>query len=89
MEELKMWHLNPNEYGEEWYTTARTKLEALLNIIKFVEAKVNESDYGFQTNNRDLQWLKSIYESDFSKKSMGKYTFDSYGEGKVVRSEIA
>jgi len=43
MEELKMYCLNPNNWGNVWYTIAPDKKSALDNIKKFMKKELDDT----------------------------------------------
>lgn len=89
MVELKLYYLNPNDYGDEWFTIAENKEQALKNIIKSIEKEMELDDAMFNKFHlQDIKWISKINPSDQTTFS-GKYTLDEYKNGGVIRSELA
>lgn len=90
--ENKLYHLNPNTWGQEYYVLAESKEKALEYIVKEITIKEEETrkfylsfdpDYNFGTPDSDR------FKNCTPDKLPGLYTLDEYGPGKVIQSEIA
>jgi hypothetical protein len=86
---LKMYYFNPNTYGEEYFTIASTKEEALKNILNFIQTKINKSTFEFAKNSyiNDYKTWSSVNPNDPST-FPDLYTLDVYENGGVIQSEI-
>lgn len=85
---LKMYHLNPNSYGSEWFTIAENKEQAIKNILELSKKELAETTH-FNSNEKDtVRMIKKIKPSDESTFPRG-YTLDEYENGTAIRSEIA
>ncbi len=86
---LKMYHLNANDYGEEWYTTAYSKEEAIVFILDWLKNPDNhkyDSDKKYAM--KHYEYLKNIDVNNPSS-FPDKYTLDEYSQGEVIQSEVA
>ncbi len=86
--QLKMYHLNPNDYGEEWYTITYDKTEALNNILNFIKTKI-DSEISFKSYYTNYYELFNRVDINNLETFPDKYTLDEYENGSVIRSEIA
>ena len=85
MGELKMYYLNPNDYGQEYFTIANGKEEALENILKYLREKCK----GYLTNHYEKEFVmvQEIINSKYLEYPQ-KYTLDEYTNGGVIESEL-
>src|ERR1700722_2275189 len=79
---LKMYHLNPNDYDEQWHTIARSKTEALDNILKYLKNKIEQDSKGWFYN-RYCEMIEEIKKSGCIK-FPDKYTLDEHEGGAVI-----
>ena len=78
---MKLYHFNPNDYGNEWYVMSDSEE----NAIKALNEKLSKTwDY-------PLQWGDSYFKSkEINGVNISKgYTIDVYGINQVIESEIA
>jgi hypothetical protein len=88
---MKMYHLNPNTYGPEWFVMAESADAAMDAILKKLSVEADEAD---ALKDKDAEWTtveRGIYENILTFKKTGvfdRYTLKSYDGGEVVESEI-
>ena len=82
---MKLYHLNPNNYGQEYFTVANSKEEAMGNIKKYLLSKTeNENDCYIKGYISDYNSWKDVNIDNLP----GKYTLDEHNIGDVIESEI-
>jgi hypothetical protein len=86
---LKMYYFNPNTYGDEYFTIASNKEEALKNILNFIQNKIDKSSFEVAKNSyiNDYNTWSSVNPNDPST-FPDLYTLDVYENGGVIQSEI-
>ena len=85
MEELKMYYFNPNTYGTEYITMAKSPEEALENLKKYLQHETEFEDM-------ETDWYKNEYETwkDATIDNLPeKYAAEEYYEGDVIETEIS
>jgi hypothetical protein len=84
--QLKLYHLNPNDWGSEYYTVAPDKDTALNNIKNYLKRQSLSNKDGYKDHYiREFQdWEKATPTN-----LLGKYTLDVYKDGEVHESELA
>ena len=92
MEELKMYCLNPNNWGNVWYTIAPDRKTALENIKKFMK---KELDHIVEVYGEQKSFLKSHID-EFNKWNESTpdnlpngYVLDEYENGDVIEGEFS
>lgn len=78
MSQLKLYHLNPDGYGDEWYVMSDSKQNALRVMIDTENAKEHPS-------HEYLYIMENMHKGI----SVWGYTLDEYGINEVIKSEIA
>lgn len=76
---MKLYHLNPNGYGGEWFVMAESREKALESILTSVKRNcAGRNDYG------ECELIERFIKTGAFK----KYSLDEYDAGEVVVSEI-
>jgi hypothetical protein len=90
--ENKLYHLNPNSWGQEYYVMAESKEKALEYIVQTIISEEKESRKKYLEIFPDYEYVSSD-ANKFKNCSPGnlpdKYTLDEYGPGQVIISEVA
>jgi len=81
---VRLYHLNPNDYGDEWFVAAYSKQEALKIILSEIEVNVGNSI----SNKHNLKLFSNIDITNPTSYPY-KYTLDEHPIGYVIKSEIA
>ena len=90
LQPLKMYHINPRDWGMNWYICATSKqaaLDTLINHLKNVADKEASDEIAcFYTSGREMytKWVNAT-----RKKLPKKYTIDEYEEGGIIESEVS
>lgn len=80
---MKLYHLNPNTYGQEYFVASKSREDAFESILKYLEEKSN-SDYG-----DFFQEYLDMFKKHGLDNLPRKYTLDEYPMNVVADSEIA
>lgn len=80
---MKLYHLNPNTYGQEYYIVSNSRQCAFDSILNHLNEKANDSDYGDFYKERLEMFKKSGLNN-----LPCKYTLDEYEVNQVADSEI-
>ena len=90
--ENKLYHLNPNTWGQEYYVLAESKEKALDYIVQTIISEEKESRKRYLEIDPDYEYSSSDadrFKNCSPDKLPGKYTLDEYEIGEVIISEIA
>lgn len=80
---MKLYYLNPNGYGEQFFVMAESKEKAMESILKYIKGMSRmEGDYW---DNEHENFSKLHKEG----KLANGYSLNEFSEGQVIRSEIA
>lgn len=86
---MKLYHFNPNEYGEEYFVMSNNKTEAHKSLLNFFENKItNDLEYENEWNRSEYERWKNVNPED-STTFPDKYTLDEYEENKIIQTELA
>jgi hypothetical protein len=77
--ELKMYYLNPNGWGHEFFVCANSPEKALEYIKNYIRNMKDKNDRKF------YMWILDITLDNLT----GKYTLEEHKPGSVVQSEIS
>ena len=83
---MKMYHYNPNDYGDEFFVMAENKTKAHEYLLKHLEDKIVSAGCYAKMYQDDLEMWKKVNPLD--DKILGIYTLDEHEIGSVIKSEI-
>ena len=88
---MKLYYMNPNNYGEQWFVMAETSEQAHQFILNSIQKKLDEDllrgpQYGIEGNLLESYYAETLRDIKEYKKY--GYTLDEYKEGQVICSEI-
>jgi len=87
---MKLYYINPNNYGAEYFTIAKNPSEALLNLKTYLHSKTilskTDPEYCYidQHIEKYNEW-KGVIPNNLPH----EYTIEEYEEGEVIESEIS
>jgi hypothetical protein len=96
---MKLYHLNPNDYGAEWFVMAESSEKAMECILNKLSVEADAADIenrrrrsagllyskGSTCERDTFKMVKKFSETGL----MRKYTLDAYNVNEVIESEIA
>jgi hypothetical protein len=85
MEKLKMYYFNPNTYGTEYITMAKSPEEALENLKKYLQHETEFEDL-------ETEWYKGEYDkwkNSTLENLPDKYSLEEFYEDDVIETEIS
>ncbi len=85
---MKLYHYNPNHYGEEFFVLAENKTKAHEYLLKYLESKTTDGGCYSEMYREDFESWKKVNPLD-SETFPPKYTLDEHEAGSVIQSEIA
>ena len=86
--EIKLYHFYHNDFGEEYYLIAHSKLEAHTFLLSYLENKIKTDKTMSSSYKRELDKWKEVNPYDTSS-FPDKFTINVYNIGDVIESEIA
>jgi len=90
LQPLKMYHVNPHNWGMNWHVCAVSKQAALDTLLRRflddVEKELQDPHASIFTSARDLykEWANATL-----KKLPKEYTIDEYAEGGITEFEVS
>ena len=85
--ENKLYYFNPNDYGEQYFTVAKTKEDAYRNLLIFLKKQWDDVVFAFYYQEVYEKW--STVDPQNEATYPDAYTIDEISEGEVIKSEIS
>jgi hypothetical protein len=90
LQPLKMYHINPRDWGMNWYICAVSKQAALDTLVKrFRENAEKEAQDPHSFIVVDARKLYKVWSKATLQNLPQKYTIDEYGEGGIIESDVS
>ena len=90
---MKLYHFNPNGYGQNYFVMAENKSDAYKYLLEYFKNMIKDTSDVYEKNyhkNELKMWKKAKIDSDhlFENDPKG-YTLDEHENGVVVHTENA
>jgi len=89
---MKLYYLNPNDYGKQWFVMAENKEMAIEAFLKFAKEKDKEAGDLQKEAGMFEEWnynMNSLNKALDDIKQNGTYTLNCFDVGEVIRSELS
>jgi hypothetical protein len=87
---MKLYHFNPNDWGEQYHVMAEDKIKAHEYLLAYFQKLITDpKEKTFKSLiKKDLKMWKKVNPLDITTFPT-KYTLDEYNVGEILDSEIA
>lgn len=82
---MKLYHFNPNSYGQEWFVMSDSQENAIKALNEHLLNEFNKNEFN-DPDDQPLQWGDDYFKPKYGEKG---YTIDVYEPNQVIESEIA